>query len=81
MCFRPSTMSVTKKCPSCGFENPQENKECSKCGATLPENPLDKLAAIGIDAPGAPKMPAIPSAPGIPGVPKAPQEQANGNKE
>ena len=81
MCFRPSTMDVKKKCPKCGFENEQSQKICVECETELPENALDKLAALGApgvpgapSVPGVPKAPSVPSAPGVvPAAPIAPQ--------
>ena len=61
MCFRPSAISLPKKCPQCGAMNDAELQKCEQCGADLPE------AA----APGAPKAPGAPAAPGAPGKPQA----------
>ena len=71
MCFRPSTLTVTKKCPQCGHENAQEDKACVECGAELPENVLDKLSAAVPAAPPAPGAPKVPGSP-VPPAPKGP---------
>lgn len=70
MCFRPSTLTVTKKCPQCGFENEQKNKQCEKCGADLPDNVLDLLDS---SVPAVPAAPGAPSAPAVPTAPKPSQ--------
>ncbi|MCI8468083.1 MAG: zinc ribbon domain-containing protein [Eggerthellaceae bacterium] len=75
MCFRPSTLTVTKKCPQCGHENDTQEKTCTECGAELPDNVLDLLDAsvpAAPPAPGAPGAPAAPGAPVAPGAPKPP---------
>lgn len=61
MCFRPSSLDVKKKCPSCGSLNPSKNDTCESCGSELPAP----------KAPGAPGAPAAPGAPGIPGASSA----------
>ena len=74
MCFRPSSLDVKKKCPSCGSLNPSKNDTCEKCGFELPASAAP--AAHGVPgaagAPKAPGAPGAPAAPGAPGVPKPP---------
>lgn len=40
MCFRPSGISLPKKCPACGAMNDSERTTCEECGADLPESSL-----------------------------------------
>ena len=65
MCFRPSAISLPKKCPDCGHMNDGERTTCEKCGADLPADAMPEI-------PGTPGAPAAPGAPGAPGKPAAP---------
>lgn len=63
MCFRPPSMELDKKCPSCNAVCKPTDTACPSCGAKL-------SAAPGM--PAAPGAPGMPAAPGAPGAPKAP---------
>ena len=74
MCFRPSAVSLPKKCPNCGHLNDGDLTVCSECGTELPESEMPGMpgAPGAPSAPGAPGIPGAPAAPGMPGVPGAP---------
>lgn len=36
MCFRPSSLDVKKKCPSCGSLNPSKNDTCESWDPSFP---------------------------------------------
>lgn len=70
MCFRPSEITLPKKCPNCGVLNEGGETECKECGELLP---VSGPGAAGFPGgPSAPGRPGAPKAPGVPGVPGAP---------
>ena len=66
MCFRPSAIDAANVCQACGFNNPEGETVCQKCGeeiiqqsAGTPGTPAPGMPAPGMPAPGMP-------APGMP---------------
>ena len=75
MCFRPTEITLPKKCPECGMLNDAADAVCKQCGKELPDAPAFAGGAGNPGAPGAsrtPGAPGVPSAPGAPRVPGAP---------
>lgn len=81
MCFRPTGMTISIKCPYCDQELPTNQgmlDECPSCGHEFTQEDKDKMSAQfggGAGAPGAPGVPGapgMPAMPGAPGMPKAP---------
>jgi hypothetical protein len=80
MCFRPATMQQDIRCPKCAQSNPIGAKQCSACGADLPQdvenaNGAPMPGAFGASGQGgggfAPRQPGAPQSPQAPGAPKA----------
>lgn len=75
MCFRPTAVSLTKKCEKCETESPMDAEVCPNCGEKLPDAP-SMPAGPG----SAPAMPGAPGAPAAPSAPKMPPPPGASNK-
>lgn len=70
MCFRPTEISLPRKCAKCGTLNDSGATVCKECGEAIPEKGGPGFSGGAPGSPAAPNRPAAPGAPSAPGAPK-----------